>query len=224
MIQVFMLNMTYDVPVKLFSFHLILMSLLILAPQAHRVANFFLFNRAAEPVPPAPLFTSRRANRIAIAVQAVLWLWMLGVNVYQSWSAWHTYGGGSPKSAFYGIWNVEECTIDGQPHPPLLTDKDRYRRVIFESPDYVALQLMDDSTIYYETKTDAQHNTIALSQSRDKNAKGTLALNRPTPDRLTLDGDLSGHKLHMQLHLDAADKPLFATRGFHWISEYPFNR
>jgi hypothetical protein len=34
MIQVFMLNMTYDVPVKLFSFHLILFSLLLLAPDA----------------------------------------------------------------------------------------------------------------------------------------------------------------------------------------------
>ena len=32
--QIFTLNMTYDVPVKLFSFHLILMSLFLLAPDA----------------------------------------------------------------------------------------------------------------------------------------------------------------------------------------------
>ena len=42
MIQVFMLNMTYDVPVKLFSFHLILFSLFLLAPDARRLFNFFL--------------------------------------------------------------------------------------------------------------------------------------------------------------------------------------
>jgi uncharacterized membrane protein YphA (DoxX/SURF4 family) len=224
MVEVFTLNMTYDVPVKLFSFHLILLSALLLVPQARRVANFFLLNRAAEPVPPAPLFASRRANRIALAAQAVLWLWMLGNNVYGAWSGWHTYGGGRPKSDFYGIWNVDECTIDGQPHPPLLTDKDRFRRVIFESPDFMAFQRMDDSNAYYNTKIDAQHKTMALSQSRDKNAKGSLAFGRPAPDRLALDGDLAGHKLHLQLHLDSANQPLFATRGFHWISEYPFNR
>ena len=45
MIQVFMLNMTYDVPVKLFSFHLILLTMLVLSPDLPRLVNFFLLNR-----------------------------------------------------------------------------------------------------------------------------------------------------------------------------------
>jgi len=56
MIQVFMLNMTYDVPVKLFSFHLILMSLLLLAPEFSRLANFLFLNRAVEPSAQPELF------------------------------------------------------------------------------------------------------------------------------------------------------------------------
>src|SRR5579872_7450621 len=39
--ETFMLNMTYDVPVKLLSFHLILMSLTLLAPELSRMARFF---------------------------------------------------------------------------------------------------------------------------------------------------------------------------------------
>ena len=45
-LQVFVLNMAYDVPVKLFSFHLILMTLVLLAPDAswprvcHRIARW----------------------------------------------------------------------------------------------------------------------------------------------------------------------------------------
>lgn len=49
MTQVFVLNMTYDVPVKLFSFNLILLALFLLAPEAQRLANFFFLNRAASP-------------------------------------------------------------------------------------------------------------------------------------------------------------------------------
>src|SRR5262249_770946 len=50
-IEVFALNMTYDVPVKLFSFHLILMSLVLLAPELRRIAGFFFTDREV----PAPV-------------------------------------------------------------------------------------------------------------------------------------------------------------------------
>ena len=39
MVQVFMLNMTYDIPVKLFSFHLLLFSLFLLAPDIRRLLS-----------------------------------------------------------------------------------------------------------------------------------------------------------------------------------------
>ena len=48
-IQIFSLNMTYDVPVKLFSFHLVLMSIFLLAPEMRRLLNVLVFNRTAEP-------------------------------------------------------------------------------------------------------------------------------------------------------------------------------
>ncbi len=82
MIQVFMLNMTYDVPVKLFSFHLILMSLFLLVPEFQRLADFFVRNRTVAPSTEAPLFSTSRANRIALAAQIMLGLWMLGANAY----------------------------------------------------------------------------------------------------------------------------------------------
>ena len=41
-VQVSMLNMTYDVPVKMLSFHLVLMALFLLAPDLPRLANWRL--------------------------------------------------------------------------------------------------------------------------------------------------------------------------------------
>lgn len=48
--QVFTLNMGYDVPVKLFSFNLLLISLFLLAPDLRRLADMLVFNRRVEPV------------------------------------------------------------------------------------------------------------------------------------------------------------------------------
>ena len=224
MIQVFMLNMTYDVPVKLFSFHLILMSLLLLSRDAPRLTNLFFLNRPAAPSQIVPLFTTRRASRIATGILAFLWLWMLGNNIYNAWDGWHTYGGGAPKSALYGIWEVERSSIDGRPQPPLLTDNTRYRRVIFDFPEFASFTKMDDTSVGFGAAIDTAKKTLALTARADKNWKAKLAFNRPATDRLLLDGQMDGHLIHMELHLMDEKKFLFATRGFHWISEYPFNR
>src|ERR1044072_3172483 len=41
--QIFILNMCYDVPVQLYSFHLLVMSVFLLAPDLKRLTNLFLF-------------------------------------------------------------------------------------------------------------------------------------------------------------------------------------
>ena len=223
-IQIFTLNMTYDVPVKLLSFHLLLMSLFLLAPELRRVADFFLLNRAAGPSTQPPLFKSRRADRIAVAAQILFGMALLGMNVYSNWSYWHMFGGGAPKSPLYGIWNVDQFTIDGQLHPPLLSDAGRWRRVIFERPDTISFQKMDDSFVRYEAAINTQARTIGLKNFADKSWKDYFAFQRTPADRLTLDGEMDGHKLHMQLQLVDRNSFQLVSRRFHWVQEMPFQR
>jgi uncharacterized membrane protein YphA (DoxX/SURF4 family) len=224
MTQVFMLNMTYDVPVKLFSFHLLLMALFLLAPEFQRLADFFLRNRTVAPSTQPQLFKARRANLIAIAAQFAFGLWMIGTAVYGGWGDWHTYGGGSPKSPLYGIWNVDELSIDGQIRSPLLNDYGRWRRAIFDFPEAMAFQRMDDSFAYYGVSINVNDNTLVLKKSSDKNFKSNFTFQRPAPDQLILDGEMGDHKMRMQLHLVDRSRFLLVNRGFHWIQEYPFNR
>ena len=224
MTQVFMLNMTYDIPVKLLSFHLILLSLFLLAPDLQRLANIFFLNRAAGPSTQPPLFTTPRANRIALITQILIGVWLMGMNAYSSWTAWHEYGGGRPKSALYGIWDVNLLSIDGQVRSPLLTDYGRWRRVVFDFPEFVSFQRMDDSFAGYGTKIDPGSSTLVLTRFDDKNWKANLSFQRPVPDQLILDGQMDGHKVHMQLQLFDRKKFLLVSRGFHWVQEKPFNR
>jgi hypothetical protein len=222
--QVFMLNMTYDVPVKLFSFHLLLMALFLLAPEFQRLADFFFRNRTAAPSTQHELFKARRANRIALAAQIILGIWLIGVNVYTNRNDWYAYGGGRPKSPLYGIWNVSELSIDGQLRSPLLGDYDRWQRAVFDFPDRVAFQRMDDTFARYGAAINSNDKTIALTKDGDKNWKANFTFQRVAEDQLILDGDMDSHKVHMQLQLVDHKKFLLVSRGFHWIQEYPFNR
>ncbi|HLY40164.1 MAG TPA: hypothetical protein VKR52_03080 [Terracidiphilus sp.] len=224
MIQVFMLNMTYDVPVKILSFHLILLSLVLLAPEARGLANFFFFHRTAEPANRVTLFRTSRANRIALVVQVFLWIWILGNTVYSDWTSWRQYGAGAPQSALYGVWDITQYTRDGQVRPPLLTDNDRWRRLIFDRPDFVSFQKMDASNGFCDASIDTKNSSITLTKGDDKNWKGAFTYTRPSPDQLVFDGSMDGHQVQLQLKRIDHTKFLFVSRGFHWISERPFNR
>lgn len=224
--NVFVLNMTYDVPVKLLSFHLLLLSLFLLAPDFRMLVSFLL-RRSPVPSPEPQLFRTRRANRISLAAQLVFAVFLVGMTVWGGWDGYKIYGNGKPHPSFYGIWDVAQLSINGQVRSPLLTDSDRWRRVTFEAitPPLMVLQRMDDSVVGYEAAIDVQKKTIALTKGgRDYSWKGNLTYQQPSANSLVLDGELNNQKIHMQLNAFDLNKFLLVSRGFHWINEYPFNR
>jgi uncharacterized membrane protein YphA (DoxX/SURF4 family) len=221
LIQVFMLNMTYDVPVKLLSFHLLLMALFLLAPDLPRLCSFFFLNRPTDSSAQYQVFRSRRRNRIALAAQVLLGLWIVGVNGYNARSAWNTYGGARPKSPLYGIWNVTQISSDGRSAVP---DYDRWRRLIFDFPTNMAVQQMDDSFTYYGATINPAAKTLALTGNAASRSKGNFTFQRLSANELALVGDMDGQRLHIQLQLLDREKLLLVSRGFHWIQERPLNR
>ena len=220
MTEVWMLNMSYDVPVKLFSFHLILLCLFLLAPDFRRLTDFAVRGRAVGPSSQPQLFNTRRANRIALCAQIMLGLWLLLTNVRLGPVLWNTYGNGRPKSPLYGIWNVDELSIDGQIRSALLTDYVRWRRVVFDAPERVTFQRMDDSFANYSASINLNDKEIALTKTGDKNWKANFTFRRAAKDQLTLDGNMDSRRVHMQLHLVDRDKFKLVSRSFHWIQEY----
>ncbi|WP_238846000.1 DoxX family protein [Nocardia terpenica] len=235
MAQVFVLNMTFDVPVKILSGHLMAMSLLLLAPEARRLTNALLLGRAtAASTYPEP-FRTTRSRRIAAAVQVALGVWLLVVLTHAGVTVWEQRGDGRPKPPLYGIWNVSEFTRDGQPVPPLLTDQTRWRRIVFDVPGFAQLQRMDDTFAFAESTVDTGAHRLVLSPPPPKgaaqprgaaaqpNPMATFTFQQPAPDRLELNGELNGHPVTVSLRrVDPDSFPLRST-GFHWIRDFPAN-
>lgn len=222
--EVFLLNMSYDVPVKLLSFHMILLSLFLLAPDAKRLANFFLRDRPAPSSSRQPLFRSARKNRIAFAVQVLAGVFLIGANLYGAVSESRVYGAGSPKSPLYGIWTVQNFTLDGQAHAPLLTDASRWRWIVFDSPQYVTFYDMDEQKQSYRPSIDSNAKTLSLAKFGNQTWKANFSFTRPDSTHLLLDGAMDGHKIHADCQLLDRSKFLLVSRGFHWVQDYPFNR
>jgi hypothetical protein len=221
-IEIFTLNMTYDVPVKLFSFHLVLFSLFLIAPDARRLANVLVLNRTAEPA--ARPYAGTRKARLALIAQLVFGVYLVAMSLTGTVTGWSRHGGGAPKSPLYGIWLVDEMTVDGQARAPLLTDDRRWRRVVFQGPTAVSFQRMDDTYVTYRAVVDVEGRTVTLDKPSDMNRAGRVSFERAGSDRLTLDGTMDGKQVRLQLREFDEKNFLLLSRGFHWIQEYPFNR
>ena len=224
--QIFMLNMTYDVPVKLFSFHLILMSLVLLAPDMRRLLRVLVLRKAAAAAPEPPLAKSRRTRRILAAAQLVFGAWLLWSGIKGSHEAWYQYGGGAPKPPLYGIWQIDRMTIDGVERAPLVTDYDRWRRMLIEGTFGLSFQRMDNTFQFVPGKIDTNAKTITFTQGQGDQAKevGRFAYDQPAPDRLIAEGMLNGKQYRFETSLVDHKQFNLVKSHFRWVQERPFNR
>jgi hypothetical protein len=223
-IQIFTLNMTYDVPVKLFSFHLILMGLVLLAPDVRRLTNVLVLNRTAGPSALPPLARGTKMRLVLLGAQLVFGAYVIESSYAEGIASFYSRGAGAPKPALYGIWTVDKMTVDGVERAALVTDWGRWRRVVIQNSAAMAFWRMDDSFVAYPATYDIGGKSIALTKAADKNWKARFAFLRPSPDVLILDGEMDGHRIHMETRLFDHRKLLLLSRGFNWVQEFPFNR
>ncbi|MFC9896163.1 DoxX family protein [Nocardia sp. NPDC127579] len=205
--QVFVLNLSYDVPVKLYSLHLLLLVLAVLAPQARDLANVLVLQRPTEPAGQPALPVAPRTRRIVTAVLALL---AVTTCLRDAWRCWHEWGYGAPKPALYGIWDVTEFRVDGQSLPPLVTDETRWQRLIVDISG-LTYQRMDDTLVPVEA--DLAQGWLGLADA------GSFTYERPAPDLLTLHGDLRGRPVTIALARHDLDDFTVRRSGLHWVQE-----
>lgn len=220
MTHVVMLNFAYDVPVKIYSSLLLITALFIAAPDARRLFDFFLRS------PDQPVLQRRGLRIAARVIAAAFVLYIVGTSLKQSWDQ-RTFLrearlSGSP---LYGIWNVDELTIDGVSRPPLITDTTRWRRFVVSGKEWGSIQNMDDSRTRVSIKLKEDDRSMLLTKRNDHLFEARFTYTRPDPNTLVLDGTQYGKRVVAKLRKAPADRTfLLTSRGFHWVNDVPFNR
>lgn len=224
MTNVVMLNLSYDVPVKIFSSELLVMAAVIAMPAARRLIAAAL-GRATAEVPPR-LRGSPRRERLRMLAKAVL-LGLLALHLGARFAPARAHDDRGHE--LYGNWIVDGFVADGVDHPPLATDAARWESWSADSRA-TRIWLMDGRIEgrheaergWYDLKVDSAAHTIEVTVDSQQKRTETWHYSRPAPDRLVLDCVHRGKTLHITLHLEP--EGVLMTRGFHWVNEVPFNR
>jgi len=217
-LNVMVLNLCYDIPVKLFSIHVFVFSNLLLLADARRLLDFFVFNRPTGPKP-ALVFTDRRARwaRIALKVVFVL-LFGVGTAVRFYFGSQSMTEQASKPRLKAGFYEVTEFRSS-------LPDSLRWQNLVFENgpsgsiltPDTLFRQRYHRG--YFTYDLDSTKQTIAFRKMPDDSLPlFTLHVLRPDTNRLLLRGLVRGDSLTVALRRTNRHFQL-AERQFHWLSE-----
>ena len=225
--HVLALNVFYDVNVKLFSFHLLLMALFLLSSDVRRLTDVFLFNRSAAPAVEPRVFRSRRTERAALIIQVVF-----GVVAVSGMLAFHH--GLMPllnvtepsRVPYYGIWDVDDFSLDGTSHGPLLTDEIRWRRIVFDDYSTASIQRMNGAVIATRLFKDVAHGTMTINYAGDPRPelrefvglrwRAVLHVDVISPDSLVMKGQYDGRPLTVSLRRSTRHFVLEPNQP-HWI-------
>jgi hypothetical protein len=152
----------FDIPVKVFAVHLLLIAIFVLAGDLARLANFLLLNR---PTPPANNGVPWRGGGFRTArfsLKTVFVLYDLASSVQACLAIRHTRRNRSP---LYRIYAVEEFSANGTARAPLITDTARWKTVVFSSPERIWIKHMDDSIQGLPAKANREFATGLRRQS-----------------------------------------------------------
>lgn len=218
LLNVFILNMSFDVPVKLFSLHLVITAFLILLPFSSELLKFFILNKPIESNNIKPYFSNRKYNNMGFILKGIL---ILSV-IYQSYTdqieSQKDYGIQSPYPDLYGIYNVVEFQKNNERIVPLTTDTLRWKKLIIDKRKSGIVQ-MNDEVEFFRNETDTVRRTISLTSK--ENPSNLYYLNyKEENGQLFLYNDILDIKL---IKIERKDF-LLINRGFRWVSETSFNR
>ena len=208
MTQVAVLNFCYDVPVKIYSTLLLFEALVIIAYDARRLLFAMILQ-----VPRVAWW--KIALRTAAVVAVCFFFFKDGLEYRETLAK---------RSPLRGIWRVDVLQVNGVDRPPLITDTERWRRLVFDYPMGMSVQLMSDKRTGYGITLAEAQKSFTLKKRDDPNLKASFKYQRPDPKTLILDGNMGNDRIHLVAHREPDTDFLLQTRGFHWINEVPFNR
>ena len=192
--NVLALNLAYGIGVQLNVTMYLLMALVLVAPDAHRLIDTVF--RPPVPAPAAPAGAWHGMTRATAAVKWLVVIWLIGVHVREPWvlsaDEWRI-------PALYGIYDVEEFTRGGV---AVAKDDDaRWQRVVIAERETAAIQSTLGSLQRYSVRVDAPAHTLTLTPAQGKGEPLTLRYSQEADGRLIVDGSIRGDAVRARLRV-----------------------
>jgi hypothetical protein len=230
-LNVVMINLSYDVPVKLFSMHLLFCSVFLLALDHRRLLAFLVLN---EPAPPTraydPPFTRPWHPWGAAAVKLFIVYHILFLPLRSGWQRYQALNAPPvPGPIPAGFYDVRQFVVNGDTIPPASADTLRWRDVIIDNAGAGSVNTRDG--VFWQRYRRGYFRYRANTEQRQLSVWKTSTIPRDSTFLFTMRyevPDTSVVRLHTVIRNDSVHVELvrvprhfqLSERQFHWLSEY----
>lgn len=222
MLNVMIMNYAYDIPVKLYSTFLALLSIIIISPNLKRLLDIFIFHKAVGDVEYKPLFVARGWKITRIAVKGIMLLLGIGFSFYSAYAATEEYGA-DVKPPLYGIYKTEKF-IRNRGTIALYSDSTIWKNIVFNWEGRTIVNKFSDKRMPCFSKVDTLKKTFELKPMGDTTLVYTFRYQQLNDTTYKFSGVSRKDTLEMVCRrLDRNNFTLYKT-GFHWVNETPNNR
>lgn len=222
MTQVLVMNFTYDIAVKLFSIHLVLMALIIFITD-NRFINVFINNKAVESYKYYNPIKNEKYHKVIFWVKSIGLIIVIGLMSFNFYSVENKKGDSREKPVLYGIWEVSNFIKNGDTLQPLITDDYRWRYLIVDFKDKATVKTMDDNKHQYTFITDSKSKKIIINEPNSESKDYNFNFKNLSSELLQLDGIIESDTLQIKFSKIDHKKFNLYSRGFNWIIEKPYN-
>jgi hypothetical protein len=223
--NVMAVNYFYDVPVKIVSTALVVMTVFLLVPDIKRLFKFFFTGEAVSlPAMPAPAVKRKWLRVAGYSVKYIVIAYAVVVGAIEIASSAKEYGDAAPKTPLYGAYFVKSFVVNNDTVPPLMTDSTYWKHLIIQWGEYAQIRFLNDSTRGYSMKIDTVARTLYLKQRLDTMNKSLLTYQQVGEKNMLLRGTIKNDSVVILLDRKTDKDFRLTNRGFRWINEYPFNR
>ena len=224
--NVVLYNFFFDVPVKIFASHLLLLAIVVIAPDVPALLRFFFLHKPAVPTGSWMLPEKKRVLRIETCVIVVVLLLTSGMNGYEfTKSIQRSREGLVHPSPFAGIWRLDAATLNGQPKPYLTGDGLPMTALSLEPTGRVMARASDNALWRGGWKLDTKKHALFVYSVGHGGVDYSYAQSDANHLVLTPTGDDA--RKESVLNLTRVPLPAsypLETRGFHLINEWGLER
>ena len=221
MTHVFILNMCFDVPVKLYSFNYLMMAIYLLAPDLPRLMSVLVLGKAVDARTFAPLFGDVKFDRLILALRTLIVVAMVSGQIHGSYKLWTDMYGG-PAAPVDGRWELVSMQVDKK--VPGQDDPMSWKWLDFSNRKFMRLAGPKPPHVFHQITWDTKEKKFTLASFRKPNWSATFSYKFPELDKLELEGSMDGKAISASLKRAAEKQYELMNRGFHWIQELPYNR
>ncbi|MEM7559406.1 MAG: hypothetical protein AAF394_09800, partial [Planctomycetota bacterium] len=220
MTNVMLMNFCYDVPVKLYSSHLVCMALFLVLPNLDRLANLFLLNRPSSPAELKPPYAKGVGQWVHLVLKLGLVLVIAILPIWQHSRRQMVYfAERATQPEYYGSFDVE---MEGD-------SQIKWDSVKIESLPYDATGAAVKTT-WMSVRTSMGVRATSITENENQFVvKDYQMLGLAGPEvefSIFYDGTmlLKSSDLEFQLSKQQGNEYRLTNRGFRWVNEVPFNR